>query len=302
MDKRQHLWAALLLLGTVFWGSAFAAQRSAAGRIGPLTFNAARMALAALAVAPAAWLASRREGGTRVKNRRSTALGGVVCGTFLAAASLFQQMGLQYTPAGKAGFITALYILLVPVIRLIVFRVRPPWLTWAAVALGVAGLYLLSAADGFSLTRGDTLVCLCALLFSGQILSCDYFAPRGEPLTICVIQFATASVLSCAFAFILEQPAWPDVRATIGPILYCGILSGGVGYSLQMVCQKHLDPTVASLLMSMESVFAVLTGALLLGERMTARELAGCAVMLAAILFIQVCGRLSAREHKEVTP
>lgn len=288
MDKRQRPYAALLLLGAVIWGSAFVAQRSVAGSIGPLTFNAVRLALAALAVAPAALMASRRAGERPRKNRRSTVLGGLVCGTFLAGASVFQQMGLQYTPAGKAGFITALYILLVPAVRLAVFRVRPPWPTWAAVALGVVGLYLLSVTDAFTLTGGDTLVCVCALLFTGQILSCDYFAPRGEPLAICGFQFLTASVLSGLFAFLLETPAWADVADAAWPIVYCGVLSGGLGYSLQMICQKHLDATVASLLMSMESVFAVLSGALILGERMTPRELTGCAVMLAAIIFVQL--------------
>lgn len=226
---------------------------------------------------------------TERKNRRkNTVLGGICCGAFLACASIFQQMGIVYTTAGKAGFITAMYMIIVPVIGFVLFKKRNTWLVWLAVLIGVAGMYLLCITEGFTLTRGDTLVCICAVLFSGHILCCDYFVQRGEPIWISAIQFVTCSALSAVAACILETPTWEKVVSAAIPILYCGILSGGVGYTLQIIAQKFTDPTIASLLMSLESVFAVLAGAILLHERMTPREMAGCAVMFIAILLVQI--------------
>ena len=228
---------------------------------------------------------SERERETRRKN---TVLGGICCGSFLACASIFQQMGIVYTTAGKAGFITAMYMIIVPVIGFILFKKRNTWLVWLAVLIGVTGMYLLCITEGFTLTRGDTLVCICAVLFSGHILCCDYFVQRGEAIWISAIQFVTCSALSAVAACILETPTWEKVVSAAIPILYCGILSGGVGYTLQIIAQKFTDPTIASLLMSLESVFAVLAGAILLHERMTPRELAGCVVMFVAIVLVQI--------------
>ena len=197
-------------------------------------------------------------------------------------------MGVVYTTAGKAGFITAMYMLLVPIINFVFFKKKNTWLVWTGVLVGVFGMYLLCITDGFSLTYGDTLVCICALLFSGHILCCDHFVQLGNPIRISAIQFATAAVISTIAAFVAEEPSWQKIASAAVPILYCGIVSGGIGYTLQMVAQRYTDPTIASLLMSLESVFAVIAGALLLGERMTARELAGCVIMFAAIVLVQI--------------
>ena len=159
---------------------------------------------------------------------------------------------------------------------------------WTGVLIGVIGMYLLCITDDFSLTYGDMLVCICALLFSCHILCCDHFVQLGNPLYISAIQFTTVAVISSVAAFIAEEPSWQKVISAAIPILYCGIVSGGIGYTLQMIAQKYTDPTIASLLMSLESVFAVIAGALLLGERMTARELAGCIIMFAAIVLVQI--------------
>ncbi len=295
MKNRKMLGNLLLLLTAAIWGTAFVGQRVGMESIEPITFTAARMALSAVAVGAVSLVMGRRGAmaaaalpeAERKRRRRSTLLGGVCCGAFLASASVFQQMGVVTTTAGKAGFITAMYMLLVPVIGRVLFGRRNTWLVWLAVAVGVAGMYLLCVNESFRLTRGDALVCVCAVLFSGHILCCDHFARRGDALGISAIQFCTAAVLSAAVAFATESPTWAKVASAAMPILYCGILSGGVGYTLQLVAQGFTDPTVASLLMSLEAVFAAVAGALILGERMNAREMAGCAVLFAAIIMVQ---------------
>lgn len=313
MKNRKLLGNLLLLLTAMIWGTAFVAQRVGMDSIEPITFNAARMWLAAVAIGAVAILTRRnRQKGQAPNNaekqitadgaagavtglgdpaqerRRNTLIGGICCGCFLTAASLFQQMGIVYTTAGKAGFITAMYMLLVPILNFVLFKKKNTWLVWTGVLIGVAGMYLLCITDGFSLTYGDTLVCICALLFSCHILCCDHFVRLGNPLFISAIQFTTVAVISSVAAFIAEEPSWQKVISAAIPILYCGIVSGGIGYTLQMIAQKYTDPTIASLLMSLESVFAVIAGALLLGERMTARELAGCIIMFAAIVLVQI--------------
>ena len=319
MKDRKMLGNALLILTAMIWGTAFVFQRTGMESIEPITFNAARMALAAVAVG-AVSVATAKAGKKRLAGsgtvvadfgesisgssdeasesweeqrrayNRNTLIGGILCGTFLAAASIFQQMGIVYTTAGKAGFITAMYMLLVPVIGTIFFHKRNSWIVWLAVLIGVAGMYLLCMTEGFRLTRGDTLVCICALLFSGHILCCDHFVQLGDPIRISAIQFASCTVISAIAAVILEQPTWDKIVSAAIPILYCGLISGGMGYTLQIIAQKFTDPTIASLLMSLESVFAVIAGALLLGERMSSRELLGCVVMFAAIVLVQIRG------------
>jgi drug/metabolite transporter (DMT)-like permease len=289
MRNRKVLGNVLLLLTAIIWGTAFAAQRAGMESIEPLTFTAARMWPAALAVGFVALVTRRRSPtGTQKTDRKQTILGGICCGFFLVSATIFQQIGIVYTTAGKAGFITAMYMLLVPVVNFVLFGKKNTWLVWLAVLIGVAGMYLLCITEGFSLTKGDALVCICAVLFTGHILCIDYFVRTCNPVEISAVQFFTAAVVATAAAFLAETPTWEKIAAAAIPILYCGLVSGGIGYTLQIVAQKFTDPTVASLLLSMEAVFAVLSGALLLNERMSGRELAGCAVMFIAILLVQV--------------
>lgn len=291
MKNKTMLGNVLLLLTAMIWGTAFAFQRAGMESVEPFTFTAARMFLAACASGAASLFFSGREKlpekERRAKNR-ATLLGGIVCGLFLAAASLFQQVGIVTTTAGKAGFITALYILLVPVLNLVLFKKKSGLHVWLAIAAGVAGMYLLCMTEGFRLTRGDALVSVCALVFSGHILCADHFAPRGDPVRISAIQFLVVSLVALMLALAFEKPSWAALRSAAVPILYCGVMSGGVGYTLQMVAQGFTDPTVASLLMSMEAVFAVLGGALLLHERMSGRELLGCVIMFSAIVLVQL--------------
>lgn len=291
MRHRQLLGSLILLVVAMIWGTAFAFQRMGTGVIGPMTFTASRMTLSAVAVGFVSFLIKDPDiadaAGSSAR-RRDTLTGGILCGLFLVSATLFQQIGIAYTTAGKAGFITALYILLVPIISTVFLRKPSSWIVWIAVLLGLAGMYLLCMTEGFSLARGDALVCVCAMLFTGHILCCDRFAGRGNPVRISAIQFVTASVVSWTLAFIFETPSVEAIRSALVPILYCGLASGGIGYTLQIVAQRFTNPTVASLLMSFESVFAVLGGAVLLHERMSTRELLGCMVMFIAIIVVQV--------------
>ncbi len=295
-ENRKVLGSALLLLTALIWGMAFAAQRAGMEDIGPLSFTAARMLLAAAAVGLVSRLMRRgKSAGDAAQSpeetaayRRGTLLGGLCCGLVLTAASLFQQYGVVYTTAGKAGFLTAMYMLIVPVVEALCFRKKYPRTVWLAVAVGVAGMYLLCVKDGLRLGRGDLLVCICAFMFSGHILCCDHFARRGDPIRIAAIQFAVVTLISGVLAVCLEKPQPEAFAAAALPILYCGLLSCGLGYTLQLTAQRFTDPAVASLLLSLESVFAVIGGALLLGERMSGRELFGCLVLFAAIVLVQI--------------
>ncbi|MBO5993642.1 MAG: DMT family transporter [Acidaminococcaceae bacterium] len=289
MKNKQLLGNLLLLLTAMIWGTAFVFQRVGMDSIEPVTFNAARMALAAVMVGALAFVLRRgKNADTSAPAWSRTWKGGICCGLFLTAGSVFQQMGVVYTTAGKAGFITAMYMLLVPILNFLLFKKKNSWLVWLAVFIGVGGMYLLCVKEDFTLTPGDTLVCICALMFSGHILCCDYFVRQASPIELAAIQFATAAVVSAGIASLTENPNWAGIMSAAVPILYCGVVSGGIGYTLQIVAQKFTDPTIASLLMSLESVFAVIAGAMLLGEQMSSREMLGCVVMFAAIILVQI--------------
>ncbi|MBR4780070.1 MAG: DMT family transporter [Lachnospiraceae bacterium] len=306
MNNKKLLGNGLLLLTALVWGTAFVFQRVGMEKIEPITFSAARMALAAVMVGLVAYLTRRKkytsESSLADKRkitpeqkayRKNTILGGVICGTLLAIASILQQAGLVYTTAGKAGFITAMYILMVPIFGFIIFKKKNSKLVWLAVLMGVVGMYFLCITDGFSLSNGDALVALCAVVFSFHILCCDHFTRKGDSITISAIQFATATAISTVIAFIAETPSWDGIVVALVPILYCGLISGGLGYTLQMVGQKYTDPAIASLLLSMESVFALIAGVILLDESMSGREIIGCVIMLAAIILVQLPKQVS---------
>lgn len=290
MKNEKMLGNVLLLITAMIWGTAFVAQRVGMESIEPVTFTSARMWLAALATGLAAFLLGRREkGGAEEKGAFAGAVpGGICCGLFLTGASLFQQFGMVTTTAGKAGFITALYILLVPLFNRLLFKKRSSLHVWLAIGIGVVGMYLLCVTEDFRLTKGDALVAVCAVLFTGHILCCDHFSRRADPVQLSAVQFVTVALVSGVIALLVEEPSWEKLRAAAIPILYCGVMSGGVGYTLQMVAQRITDPTVASLLMSLEAVFAAAAGALILHERMTAREMLGCVIMFAAIILVQL--------------
>ncbi|MCR5829656.1 MAG: DMT family transporter [Lachnospiraceae bacterium] len=290
MNKKKLIGNILLLFTAIIWGTAFAFQREGMEYIEPITFTASRMTLAAVVIGVVS-LVNKGDGTQQADKRRNTrvtVIGGICCGLFLTLATFFQQAGIVYTSAGKAGFITALYILFVPILSMFILKKRSGWLVWAAVVLGLVGMYLLCMTEGFSLSFGDGLVFICAILFSGHIMCCDHFAKRANPLKLSALQFLTSAVVSWIVAFIAEDPGIDKIMSALIPIIYCGLVSGGIGYTLQMVAQKYTEPAVASLLMSLESVFAVIGGAIILGERMSGREIIGCIVMFVAIIMVQI--------------
>ena len=294
--SHKYRQSALLLLTAAIWGSAFVAQQTGMDYVGPFTFNAARNLLGGLTLLPLIVFFSSckkrtlppdasSENGTQPKTLWA---GGILCGIALFAASALQQIGIQYTTVGKAGFITALYIVLVPVCGLFLRkRVQPK--VWLAVLIAVAGLYLLCMTDGsFSLQKGDLLVLACALGFTVHILVIDHFSPLVDGIKMSCIQFFTCSILSAVCMALFETVNVSNLLHAWIPILYAGILSSGVGYTLQIIGQKGLNPTMASLLMSLESVFSVLAGWIFLHQALSGRELSGCILMFAAIVLVQL--------------
>lgn len=286
----------LLLLVALIWGAAFVAQNVGMDYVGPFTFVSVRNFIGSAVLVPVIFFMDglkRKEGKTseEIKKERGATktliLGGISCGTILAVASLLQQFGMLYTSVGKAGFITALYIVLVPVIGVFLGKkVRP--LIFGCVGISVVGLYFLCITGEFRLGLGDCLVMLCALAFSLHILVIDHFSPLVDGVRMSAIQFLTAGILSGACMLLFEKPQISDILAAWMPILYAGALSSGAGYTLQIVAQKDADPTVASLLLSLESVFSVLAAFVILGEALSARELLGCVLMFAAIILAQM--------------
>ncbi len=285
----------LLLLTAGIWGVAFVAQSVGMDYVGPLTFNAVRFLLGGTVLLPFVAVRARRAAreGRRI-DRRVTLLGGLSCGLALCTASLLQQFGIQYTTVAKAGFITALYIIIVPVLGLF-FHKKVKRIIWPAVLLAVFGMYLLCIKGRLSVGRGDFYVFLCAAAFSVHILIIDHFSPKADSVMISCLQFYTSGVLCTAGAFLFESPSLQGVLNGWMPILYAGVLSCGVAYTLQIAGQKGMDPAVASLILSLESVISLIAGWLLLGQALSVREIAGCALVFSAIILVQLPerGRLS---------
>ncbi len=300
LDRTQLRNTLLLVLGALIWGVAFVAQSVGSGYVGAYTFLAAR---SWLACAFLLGLMLVRRGMQHRKGVRlpfwiapkKLLVGGVFCGIALFAASAAQQMGIGTTSTAKAGFLTALYVVIVPVLGLFAGR-RPGAKLWVCVAVSVAGLYLLCMAgrDTLSLTGGEWQLLLCALLFSIQIVLVGHFGPQLDGVQLSFAEFFTTSVLSTIFMFIFESPDPAQLAGAAVSILYCGILSSGVGYTLQIIGQKDLDPTIASLAMCLESVFSALAGWLVLHQTLSTVETLGCCLMFAAIVGAQLPGRKKA--------
>ena len=284
----------LLFIAAFIWGTAFVAQKSG-GAIGSFTFNGIRTFIGGLVLLPLV-----------IRNHKDKSLplftkeeltGGIVCGFFLFVAASLQQFGLAYTTAGKAAFITTLYVVFCPILSLIVHKKKTRPLVWLCVVLDVIGLYLLCMTDAsFSIQIGDTLVILCAVAFAGQMVAVDNFIDRIDGIKLSCIQFLFSGLLGIICMFIFEGPvSVSNIMTAWFPILYAGVISCGIAYTFQVLGQKEATPTIAALILCLESVVGVLAGAVILGETMTMREIFGCIIMFAAV----VISNLPEKSNKE---
>lgn len=282
-----------LLLAALIWGSAFIFQKMGMDHVGPFTFGFFRFTLGALALLPVIFIygklnqkRSSPKEITPFKNRMLL-LGGLQCGIASFIAGSLQQIGIMYTTAGKAGFITSLDIVIVPILLLFLRR-RVGIFTWLGVALAGFGLYLLCITDGFTIQLGDGLVIACAVGYSFQILLIDYYSDKVDAIKLSFLQFLLSGLLSGVFMLILESTALQDIYDCAVPILYTAILEVSIAFTLQIVGQKDTPPAVAAIIMSLEAFFSAVCGALFLGEMMTSREMIGCALMLTAFIISQI--------------
>ena len=280
--------AIMLLLTSLIWGTAFVAQSMGMDYLEPFTFNGVRSLIGGIALLPCIWLLERINGKTQVSgNRKDLICGGIACGLLLFAASSLQQMGIQYTTAGKAGFITAFYIVFVPVLG-IFLKKTAGWKVWISVLMALVGLYFLCIKEGFSIGKGDMFIFLCALVFSVHILVIDHYSPKVDGVKMSCIQFFVCGIASIPFMVLTETPQIGNMLNAWLPLLYAGVMSCGVAYTLQIVGQKNVNPAIASLLLSMESCFSVLSGWIILGETLSVREGIGCVLMFVAIILAQL--------------
>ena len=295
MDKKQLRNTLMLVACAFIWGTAFVAQSVGGDYMGPYTFLASRSWLACVFLL-GLMAVLRKMGKTNNaaepgfwQNRKVLIKGGICCGIALFAASAAQQMGIGTTSTAKAGFMTALYVVLVPVAGIFLGS-RPGVKLWCCVGVSVVGLYLLCLAgrDTLRLTGGEWLLLLCAFLFTAQIMLVNHFSPKLDGIQLSFAQFFVVAVLSTIFMLIFETPTIAQFRDAAASVAYCGIMSSGVAYTLQIVGQKELDPTIASLAMCLESVFSALAGWLILGQTLSAAELCGCALMFGAIVACQL--------------
>ena len=281
----------MLLVASLIWGTAFVAQSVGMEHVGPFTFNGARFLVGALVLTPVIWLNSRTLSGKGKSEKPASSKllmkGGLYCGLIIFVSSTLQQMGILHTTVGKAGFITSLYIVIVPLLGLFL-RKKVDGLIWGCVLLAVAGMYLLCTNESFALNQGDLFILLCAIGFATHILVIDHFSPLVDGVKLSALQFLACSVLSTIAALLFEQPTWESILVAWKPILYTGLLSCGVAYTFQILGQKYVVPVIASLILSLESVFAVLSGWIILNEVLTQKEMWGCVLLFIAILLAQM--------------
>lgn len=285
----------MLLVTALIWGTAFVAQSAGMDYVGPFTYNSARSFLGALVLIPVIALFDRKKPvdqrptpDQQAAINKNSLIGGLCCGMFLCIATSFQQVGISMTTAGKAGFITALYIIIVPLMGVFVKK-RIPKIIWVCVAIAMVGFYLLCVKEGFSVSTGDLLVLCSAFCFSLHIMTIDHFVGKNvDGVRVSCVQFFVVGVLTLIPALILEEISWTALWEARYTILYAGVMSSGVGYTMQILGQRHTDPTTATLIMSLESVFAALSGWLLLNEQLSGKELVGCTLVFLAVVLAQI--------------
>lgn len=301
MNRKKLRANLLLLLTAMIWGAAFVAQSVGMDYIGPFAFLCSRSFLGGVVLLPV--IALRRKNKAPAEqspaDKKALLLGGFACGAVLFVASGFQQIGIQETTAGKAGFITAMYMVLVPLAGLFMGK-KAGWKVWSAVLVALVGMYLLCfSGGGFgAINRGDMMEMICAVGFTAHILVIDRYSGRVDGVKMSCIQFFVCGFLALIATLVFEETNIKDLLEGWLPIVYAGVLSSGAGYTLQIIAQKDTEPTVASLLMSLESVFSLVFGWILLHEVMSLRELLGCGLMFAAIVWVQLPGRKGAPAHE----
>lgn len=289
MTNKKSLKGNLILMITaMIWGASFVSQSVGADRLGPNTFNGIRMLLGGLALLPIALFSVKKTKPSR-KSIKKLFFSGTLCGIFLCAASTIQTWGIQYTTAGKSGFITAMYIIFVPIISVVIGK-KVSLKTILCALIALVGLYMLSMGGdtSASINKGDVLTIICAVLFAVQIILIDLFAADVDVFAFSCIQYFTNAIINIPLCLIFENPSLGSITQSTMPILYSGLMSCGVAYTLQPIGQRYADPSSASIIMSLESVFAMLFGMLLLGDIPTLTEGLGCVVMFAAIVLSQI--------------
>ncbi len=282
----------MLLIAAAIWGFGFVAQRLGMNYLEPFAFNSARFLLGSLSLLPLLCFLSRQKLSRQKVNRdtkpnHSLSKGGLICGLVLFVAATLQQYGLFYTTAAKAGFITGLYLILVPIVG-ILLKHTTGLTTWLGAALAVVGLYLLSVNDNFTMSLGDTLIFIGALFWAFHILVIDHFSGRIDPIQLSAVQFLVCGLLSLGVSLIIETPTLSGAIAGWQPILFAGVVSVGIAYTLQVVAQRNAKPSHAAIIMSLEAVFAAIGGVWLLDESLSPRAWFGCGLMLAGMLLSQV--------------
>lgn len=296
----------MLLMAATIWGMGFVAQRLGMDHMGPYTFNGLRFLLGALSLLPLLWWLKSRQPVAVAGDHRQLLIGGVLIGGVLAGLVLFcaaslQQVGLLYTTAAKAGFITGLYIILVPVLGLLL-RHKSGLNTWIGALIALTGLYVLSVTDEFTIGFGDLLQVVGALFWAVHLLLVDHYSNRVAPIKLAGVQFVVCGLLSLATAFVIETPTVSGAVAGWQALLYAGLVSVGVGYTLQVVGQRGAHPAHAAIILSLETVFAAVGGVLLLGETLDERAIAGCALMLAGMLISQIRLRWWWKSRRDKVP
>ncbi len=290
----------MLLIAALIWGTAFVAQRAGVDVLHPCTYNGIRNFVGCIALMPVILFIdfSSKKKGTYIKdNPKTLILGGIVCGVILFTASTLQTTALVSADEGKAGFMTALYLIIVPIIGVFMGRkVRP--VIWISVALATAGLYFLCVKKGtsFAFNKSEILLLACAFVFSFHILAIDYFSPKVNGVKLSFLQFLVVGIISLVYIIAVDRPSADDIIKCAVPILYAGIMSSGVAYTLQIVGQKEAEPAVASIIMSLESLFALLAGIVISGNEPSARAITGCAFMMVAIILVELPQRKTKKQ------
>ncbi|WP_294358637.1 DMT family transporter [uncultured Clostridium sp.] len=288
MKNNRFCGSILLTLTALIWGTSFVAQSVSNNYIGSFTFNAIRFLIGGIVLIPIIFTVNKfNKKDDKIDKKHDLFLGGFLCGIALFIASTLQQFGISSTSVGKAGFITALYIVIVPFLG-VFLKKKLSFKTCISILISIIGLYLLCVKENFSIGKGDILVLCCAFFFAIHILLIDYFSSKIDNVKLSSRQFFVAAILSIIFMCIFENPKLSSILSAWFPILYAGILSCGVAYTLQIIGQKNTDPTIASLLLSLESVFATISGWLILGQSLTFRELIGCILVFTAIILAQL--------------